>query len=153
MSGWTVPVKNDYTKYLLTSNTFYITTENVTDSSGVSDEVMFKLYPDSGGFVAWIKWRFSDWGYCIHRCTPKDYELQFPVTPPTDVKKIWEVTFTTEDITIKCNSLEVLNFIFNNTYNHDCTTTVKEEVMTATKIKFLSDDTATEMFSAELLGK
>ena len=149
MSGWTAPLKDAKTAYPLTSNTFYITTESVTDSSGISDEVMFKLYPDSGGNVAWIQWRFSDWGYYVNHCTPKDYELKFPVTPPTDVNKIWEVTFTAEDITIKCNSLEVLNFVFNDTYKNGCTTRVNK----ATRIKFLSNDTATEMFSAEFLGK
>ena len=44
------------------------------------------------------------------------YSLKFPVTPPTDVNKTWEITFTTEDVKIKCNTLQVLHFIFNNTH-------------------------------------
>ena len=112
MSGWIVPVKDWNTKYPLNSNTFYITTESVT---GSSDEVGFYLYPDSG-YITYIMWRFSDWGYIIKYCTPYGYSLKFPVTPPTDVNKTWEITFTTEDVKIKCNTLQVLHFIFNNTH-------------------------------------
>ena len=119
MSGWIVPVKR-HTYYPLNSNTFYITTESVTGSSDVVD---FHLYTDSGYFTS-IYWRFSDWGYYIHYCTPYDYSLKFPVTPPTGVNKTWEITFTT-DVKIKCNSLQVLHFIFNNTYDGRCTSRVK----------------------------
>ena len=118
MSGWIVPVKDDYTNYPLNSNTFYITTESVTGSSDVVD---FYLYPDSGYYITNIMWRFSDWGYVINHCTPCCYSLKFPVTPPTDVNKTWEITFTTEDVKIKCNSLQVLHFIFNNTHRDYCT--------------------------------
>ena len=71
--------------------------------------------------------RFSDWGCDIVACTPYDYDsgqyytLKFPVAPPTGVKKTWEVTVTTEDLKIKYNNLEVLHFIFNNTYEDDFT--------------------------------
>ena len=144
MSGWIVPVKD--TKYPLNSNTFYITTESVT---GSSDKVVFYLYPDSG-YITNIYWRFSDWGYYISYCTPRDYSLKFPVTPPTDVKKTWEITFTTEDVKIKCNSLQVLHFIFNNTHDGRCTSKVKGKI--ATRIQFWTD-TATEMFNADQVGK
>ena len=147
MSGWIVPVKDDKTKYPLNSNTFYITTESVT---GSSDIVVFHLYTDSG-YITRIMWRFSDWGYIIDYCTPHYYSLKFPVTPPTDVNKTWEITFTTEDVKIKCNSLQVLHFIFNNTHNGDCTSQVKGKI--ATRIKFWSGDTATKMFSADQVGK
>ena len=147
MSGWIVPVKDDYTNYPLNSNTFYITTESVT---GSSDIVNFFLYTDSG-YITSIFWRFSDWGYIIYSCTPYDYSLKFPVTPPTDVNKTWEITFTTEDVKIKCNSLQVLHFIFNNTHNGFCTSLVKGKI--ATGIKFCNCDTATKMFNADQVGK
>ena len=145
MSGWIVPVKDWNTKYPLNSNTFYITTESVT---GSSDFVGFSLYTDSGGWFTNIYWRFSDWGYIIDYCTPYPYSLKFPVTPPTDVNKTWEITFTTEDVKIKCNSLQVLHFIFNNTHYPDCTSKVKGNI--ATRIKFWSGDRATKMFKLQV---
>ena len=145
MSGWIVPVKD--TKYPLNSNTFYITTESVT---GGSDKVDFSLYTDSG-YITTIYWRFSDWGYYIAYCTPRDYSLKFPVTPPTDVKKTWEITFTTKDVKIKWNTKQVLHFIFNNTHNGDCTSRVKGKI--ATGIVFWSSDTATKMFKLDQVGK
>ena len=147
MSGWIVPVKRS-TEYPLNSNTFYITTESVT---GSSDEVDFYPYPDSGGFITNIWWRFSDWGYNIRFCTPCCYSLKFPVTPPTGVNKTWEITFTTEDVKIKCNTLQVLHFIFNNTHRDNCTSRVKGEI--ATGITFYHGDNATKMFNADQVGK
>ena len=148
MSGWIVPVKDDKTKYPLNSNTFYITTESVT---GGSDVVDFNLYPDSRNAITRITWRFRDWGYYIVYCTPYDYSLKLPVTPPTDVNKTWEITFTTEDVKIKCNTLQVLHFIFNNTHRDVCTSYAKGKI--ATRINFYSWDTATKMFSADQVGK
>ena len=149
MSGWIVAVKrNKY--YPLNSNTFYITTESVT---GGSDVVDFNLYPDSRNAITRITWRFRDWGYFIVYCTPYDYSLKFPVTPPTGVNKTWEITFTTEDVKIKCNTLQVLHFIFNNTHRDDdaCTSNVKGKI--ATRIRFYSTDTATKMFKSDQVGK
>ena len=148
MSGWIVPVKDYNTTYPLNSNTFYITTESVT---GSSDEVTFYLYTDSGNHIIYIDWRFSDWGYVINYCTPNYYSLKFPVTPPTDVNKTWEITFTTEDVKIKCNSLQVLHFIFNNIYYGGCTSQVKGKI--ATGIRFWHGDTATKMFKSDQVGK
>ena len=146
MSGWIVPVK-DGTYYPLNSSTFYITTESVT---GNNDYVDFYLYTDSG-YITNIFWRFSDWGYYIYCCTPRYYSLKFPVTPPTDVNKTWEITFTTEDVKIKCNSLQVLHFIFNNTHNGDCASQVKGKI--ATRIRIWKHETATKMFNADQVGK
>ena len=146
MSGWIVPVKDSNTIYPLNSNTFYITIESVT---GSSDIVYFLLFPDSSNWITNIIWRFSDWGYVIKFCTPNDYSLKFPVTPPTGVNKTWEITFTTEDVKIKCNTLQVLHFIFNNTHNGYCTSIVKGKI--ATRIRFYGD-TATKMFNADQVG-
>ena len=145
MSGWIVPVKGTY--YALNSNTFYITTKNVT---GSSDKVDFFLYTDRG-YITYIYWRFSDWGYHINHCTPYYYSLKFPVTPPTGVNKTWEITFTTEDVKIKCNTLQVLHFIFNNTHNDACTSEVKGKI--ATRILFYSGDRVTKMFRVDQVGK
>ena len=147
MSGWIVPVKDNSTEYPLNSNTFYITTESVT---GGRDIVGFFLYSDSGYFTQ-IFWRFLDWGYYINFCIPGDFSLNFPVTPPTGVNKTWEIRFTTVDVKIKCNTIQVLHFIFNNTHKDYCTRLVKGKI--ATRIEFWSGDTATKMFKSDQVGK
>ena len=150
MSGWIVPVKNG-TNYPIKGNTFYITTKSAT---GGSDEVNFILKPDTdNGYVTNIVWRFIDWGYYVIYCTLTDYSQKFPVTPPTGVSKIWEITVSPDDITIKCNTLQVLHFIFNNTYINDdtCTTNVKGK--TATQVVFWGSDTATKLLESEKVGK
>ena len=148
MSGWIVPVKDSSTNYPLNNNTFYITTESVT---GGSDTVIFVLYTDSDSFITTIAWKFSDWRYIIGHCTPFYYSLKFPVTPPTGVNKTWEITFTTEDVKIKCNTLQVLHFIFNNTHDGGCTSRVKGKI--ATKILFYNTDKATKTFKSDQVGK
>ena len=148
MSGWIVPVRNTY--YSLNSSTFYITTESVTGSSDVVD---FYLYTDSVALITNIGWRFNDSGYVIEYCTPHpDYSLKFYVTLPTGVNKTWEITLTPEDVNIKCNTLQILHFIFNNTHDERCTGQVKWRK--ATGIAFsVSMDTATKMFNAGQVGK
>ena len=101
--------------------------------------------------MTYITWRFSDWGYGISKCTPDDSSLKFPVSPPFGVQKTWEVTVTPKDVKIKCNTSEVLHFIFNNTYKDSCTTQVKGKK--ASKVAFSSVDRATKMFKSELVGK
>ena len=136
--------------YPLNSTTFYITAESVT---GSSDKVDFSLYPDDGQWITSIKWTFKDWGYVIGFCTPKDFSLTFPVTPPTGVKKTWEVAFTPEDVNIKCNTLEVLHLIFNDTLGHNdqCSNWVKGKI--ATRVQFSMEDTAAKMLRTEIVCK
>ena len=148
MSGWIVPIKDDYTEYPLNSNSFYITTESV---AGGSDRVSFALVSDSGYSFTLINWLFRNWRYYINSCTISDDSVKFPVTPPTDVNKTWEITLTTEDIKIKCNSLQVLHFIFNSSYSGACTSYVKGKI--ATRIRFFSTDSATKMFKSDQVGK
>ena len=54
---------------------------------------------------------------------------------------------------IKCNTLQVLHSIFNNTYRDDdyCTAYVKGK--TTTKLQFNIHDTATKMFTSEQVGE
>ena len=143
------PVKNGNAKYPLKNDTFYITTESAT---GSSNQVVFSLNPKGGKWITNIGWRFSDWGYDIKHCTPGEYTLKFPVTPPTGIIYMtWEVKFTTEDITLKCNTLEVLHFFFNDTHNTNCTSEVKGKI--ANEVKFWKSDTATKIFISEQVGK
>ena len=135
-------------KYSLNSNTFHITTES---TDGINDKVDVYLYGENGTYITNIWWNFSDWVYAIFKCTSEDYSEKFPVTPPTGVKKTWDVTVTLEDVVIKCNAVEVLYFIFNDTFNNKCTSEVKGKK--TTKIAFWNTDTATKMFATEQVGK
>ena len=78
--------------------------------------------------------------------------LKFPVTPPIGVNKTWEITHTTEDVKIKgnTNTLQVLHFIFNNTYKDNCTSKVNGKI--ATRIGFGKWDRATRMFKSDQVG-
>ena len=91
--------------------------------------------------------------YQIRFCTPVSNFLRFPVTPPTGVKMTWEITVTTEDVKIKCNNLEVLHFIFNDTYRDDGVCTKHTQGKIANKVKFGINDTATKMFASGFVSK
>ena len=139
-----MPVKDLNAYYPIKSNTFCIKTRSIT---GGENEVALLLYDDWDVRITSIRWRFKDWKYTIQYCTG-NYHLKFPVTPPTGVNKTWEITFATEDIKIKCNTLQVLHFIFNNTHFDECTSRVKGKK--AAKVKFFHNlDTATEKFKSD----
>ena len=104
--------------------------------------VYFYLYPDVGDFITYITWRFSIWACFISECIPDGNLHGFSVTPPTGVEKTWEVTVTPTDMKIKCNTLEVLHFIFENGVLSSCKAHVKGKK--ASKVAFSSDDTATK---------
>ena len=61
------------------------------------------------------------------------------------------MTVTPAAVVIKCNTVEVLYFIFNDTLNSECTSEVKGKK--TTKIAFWDTDTATKMFATEQVGK
>ena len=143
-----VPIKYEI-KYPVTTNTIKITTESVY---GSDDKVYFFLLTDPDFYITRISWKFKDWGYIIRHCTPEYHVAKFPVTPPNDVNKTWEVIFTAEDVKIKCNTLEVLHFIFNDTYSEACTTKVVKNIALATKVVFRNKDTATKMLTLELFA-
>ena len=109
---------------------------------------MVSFYDDSFAYITDIYWRFSDWGYYIQYCTHVDYSAKFPLSPPTDVDKTWEVTVTAEDIKIKCNSLEVLHYNFTNASDNRCQHDVKGRI--TAKVIFSHNDTATKMFKSEV---
>ena len=115
----------------------------------------FNLYPEiDNDPITAIYWRFKgDWGYVIKHCTPYGYTLKFPVTPPILNIKTWEVTVTPEDVEIKCNTLQVLHFIYNNTHFADCTSKVKGKKVAKIRFSHSNIDTATKTFKSELVGK
>ena len=148
ISDWIVPDKSGDVKYTIHSNTFYIKTESAI---GADDVLGFSLFTDDDKKITNYRWRLDDWAYIVNDCTPEDWSLKFPVTPPTDVEKTWEVTATAEAINIKCNTLEVLHFIYRNSYNGQCENKAKGK--TPTSIQFRMGDAASKLFKSELVGK
>ena len=117
-------------------------TESITGGDG---KVGFHLYPTQGEYITTVWWLFNDWGYVIAWCSPNEYQLKFPVKPPSGVSKTWEITAAPEGLTIKCNNVEVLYYIYNNTYKDFCISRTKGKI--ATQIEFYAGDTATTLFS------
>ena len=81
---------------------------------------------------------FIDWSYGIFYCASGDPVKLTPVSAA--VNKIWEVTTTPEEITIKCNGVEVLHFIYNNSNISNCVGNVLGKEVT--NVVFSSGDTA-----------
>ena len=149
MSGWISPVEH-FLQYQVYSNTFNITTEGVSGGSGKVGIYLYHRFNDFN-FLTRIEWKFSDWGCYIAYCTPNDFSVKFPVTPPTGVSKTWEIIYTTEDLKIKCNTLQVLHLIFNSTGDERCTSRVKGKKIGA--IRLTQDDTVTKKFQSDQVCK
>ena len=141
-TGWTDFVKEK--RYPVYKNSFKIRTESV---DGSNDKVAFRIQTNEVN-ISWIttvRWRFRDWGYTLLRCTPEDFSLKL-IAVPSAVKKTWEITATTEKLVIKCNEVEVLDFIYNNAYSDKCSAKVEgREVRT---IMFIGEDSATKKFES-----
>ena len=131
----------------LGSNTVYFIT-NSADGSG--DIVKFALLDKR--FVTHLVFSFKDWGYSIAYCTPGIRILKFTTTPPSvSVKhKIWELTKSVNGLNLKCNGVEVLDFVYRDEYNPKCVTQVKGKE--TTRLRVSEDDTATTSMAFQLVG-
>ena len=134
---WIEPVKD--TLYPVYNDSFSIRTEGV---AGQSHTVMFRLFTDGGYWITDIAWTYENWGYAIRECTSWAYDQQLAVVAQGMDTMIWEVTHTTEDLTIKCNGVEVLHFIYTNQYNASCIATAKGKEVS--DVEFLIYDDATK---------
>ena len=145
--GWIVPKKYVTTTYAVPNNTFYISTE-----SSYPTPYIALLYLYSGdSVITSIGWSFYDWSTFIYYCSHPDNYLKLTDVPLTPIHKIWEVEATPEDLTIKCNGVEVLHFIYDNNLNSDCVTSVKGKEVTG--LAFYELENATKTFTTDLLGK
>ena len=138
--------------YKVHNFTFLVQTESATESD---DIVFFGLFATacSNSSDINIKWRFSDWGYYIFPCTPRNFSLKLTKAPRDvlAVNKIWQITATPEELKIRCNGIQVLHFIYNDSSNDNCVTATKGKEVGY--VKFWEKDTATKKFISELVGK
>ena len=145
--GWIVPVKNNTATYFVNDSIYYLYTESAFGSDG---KVSFNVYTASGDAIVGISWRFLDWGYFIFGCTPFDYSHKLTTTPTAVVNKTWEARHTTDELKMKCNGIEVLHFIYTNTYLNGCTLKAKGKEVSL--IIFTIHDTATKKFMTGLIN-
>ena len=114
-------------------------------AAGSSDVVDITLYKSRNTRVATMRIMFKDWRCRIPYCTP-DY-IPLKLTPVlAAVNKIWEVTTVPDELKIKCNGVEVLHFIYNNTYQGCC----EVKGMEISDVRIEIDNNATIKFSSTI---
>ena len=113
---------------------------------GSSDQVDFSLFDDKNSTITNIVWRFKNWACNIGYCTLWGSSLKLRNVPHDNIKT-WVVTATTMFINIRCNNVEVLNFMYHNADVGFCDTEVKGRIVTG--VSFHHFDTATKQFCLE----
>eukprot|EP00116_Pleurobrachia_bachei_P013957 sb/3474219/ len=69
-----------------------------------------------------------------------------PVKPPVIAEKIWTITKTETTLIIRCNNVEVLNYLFADSFDTQCVTKFGGDVVG--KIRFWKTDTASDFYRA-----
>eukprot|EP00116_Pleurobrachia_bachei_P005712 sb/3465974/ len=118
-----------------------------TDSKlGSSDWIKVFMYKDVG-YIGDVGVKFSSpMQYWIGYCTSWTWK-DIPVQPPVEVDKIWTITKTKSALTITCNNVEVLNYVFadSSDTDSDCVAKWGGDV---DKIMITSSDTASDFYRA-----
>ena len=107
------------------------------------------MYTEQGGYVTALAWKFSGYKYLIYRCTPGSPNYYNMSNVPTDINKTWTITKTSTTLIIKCNDVEIVNFVFdsaNQDYFPECVKYLSQSIQ---KIKLHSVDTATDYYRAD----
>ena len=105
-------------RYPIFNSSFKIATRDMVSSVG---EIEFELYTSSGRRIieVTIHKEHENWMYELYWCTPRSYNL--PLTNvPTEKNKTWFVTATEAHLNIKCNGVEVLHFVYNDSPRIEC---------------------------------
>ena len=82
--------------------------------------------------------------YYIVSCT-SDY-TDIPVDLPAAQDKIWTITKSATALTIECNDVVVVNYLYSDSSDDDCVTKLSQDVE---KIWFHSTDTASDEYRQE----
>ena len=92
-----------------------------SDSTLGSDEQMrVNMFDKDSIFIHSVRVRFNVMiQYWITNCTI-DKWVDLPVQPPVDVDKIWTITKTENAYIWTCNNVEVLNYLFAESYDSRC---------------------------------
>ena len=117
-----------------------------SDSTLGSDEwINVYVYDKDGNLKGGAGVRFtSPMKYGIGQCTPDWVEL--PVQPTVEVDMIWTYTKTETALTITCNGVEVLNYLFADSSESTCVPKWGGDVVE--EIMFNNEDTASDFYKA-----
>ena len=114
-NGWIIPTR--YTKYQIFNSSFKIATnESHMDHH---EKIELDLYSNSSGYITDVTISLYDesWQFKIWHCT----SFYLPLTNvPTETNKIWVITATEAHVNMKCNGVEVLHFVYDDSPDYDC---------------------------------
>ena len=93
----------------LENNHLQIKTDSIT---GSYDWINIWSYTDADVYIGAVRVIFNlSFGYWIDYCMDGDQVL--PIQPPDDIEKIWTFAKTSTALTISCNEVEVLKYVFS----------------------------------------
>ena len=111
-----------YVKYQIYNSSFKIATNN--NHMDYYGRIELALYSNSSGYITEVTIRVDDesWMYNIWHCT----SFYLPLTNvPTETNKIWVLTATEAHLNMKCNGVEVLHFVYDDSPDYECKREVK----------------------------
>ena len=140
LSDWTAPEHDVLIPWDLEGTPLHIK----TDSTLGSDElVTVMLYDKESNWFSTVDVKFSSsMQYRIFTCMATYIDL--PVQPPVEVEKTWKITKTETALTITCNDVEVLNYLFADSSNSNCVPKLGGDVVE--QIQFSKWDTASDFY-------
>ena len=90
---------------------------------------------------------FKDWRYFIKHCTSEDSDSNKLSNVPDEDNRTWILTPGVTNLTITCNKVQVLLYLYDKTRNKGCTDAFRNHK--ADGIKLDGADTATETIYSE----
>ena len=118
-----------------------------TDSVvGSNVQIAVLLYTVDNTYISTIQLYFSNTiEYHISDCS----SWTTLTNVPEEQNKVWTLTKTTTSLTIHCNDVEVLNYVFSVSSDSDCVSKYSQDVE---KIWFHSSDTASDWYRKKPTG-
>ena len=149
--------KNVKIEWDLESTPLEIRSNSVLGTDESDDEVKVAFYSAKEEYAGQVNLYFkSTLQYFLGGCTT--FGTNLPVTPPSTADKVWRITLTKTAgvimivpryrVVIHCNEVEVLNILLSDATcsKGQWSTEWSRDV---TKIKFLSDDTASDYYGPQ----
>ena len=133
-------------QYRIFNSGFKIATTDMDYSFGY---IELFLYTDSGLRILdiSIQQEHENWMYEIFWCTPRYYKL--PLTNvPTEKNKTWFITATEAHLNIKCNGVEVLHFVYDDSPRFECKIYIPRESVRAVEFFHYSSYPEIKFFHA-----
>ena len=117
LSDWTAVERNAYVPFNLEVTPLQIKTDSTL---GSNDKIHVMMYNKGANLlISWVAVAFSSpMKYQLAYCS--DSWTDLPVQPPVDVDKIWTITKTENAYIWTCNNVEVLNYLFAESYDSRC---------------------------------